>query len=160
MIHCRAFIMNKIMPSFIRPLKQARFMGRGARACFVFMLIFGQIAVTVAGDTRDVSRISVHQAQVLLGHPDTVIIDVRKYRNWWRSSKKIPTAVREDPSKVENWIEKYGKNQTLIFYCSWKHERTSARVARSFLLKGYKNVFALQGGWSAWMTAGYPLEDK
>ena len=106
------------MPSFILPLKKARFMGRGAGACIVFILILGQTAVTVAGDTSDVSRISVHQAQALLGHPDTVILDVRKYRNWWRSSKKIPTAVREDPSKVEQWIEKYGQHQTLIFYCS------------------------------------------
>jgi len=106
------------MPSFIFPLKKARFMERSAGACIVFILIIGQTAVSVAGDTSDVSRISVHQAQALLGRPDTVIIDVRKYRNWWRSSKQIPTAVREDPSKVKTWIEKYGKNQTLIFYCS------------------------------------------
>ena len=85
-------------------------------ACFVFLLIFGLTAV--AGDTQDVPRISVHQAKKLMGSPDTIVIDVRKYRNWWRSSKKIPTAVREDPSKVDQWIEKFGKNQTLIFYCS------------------------------------------
>jgi len=106
------------MHSFILPLNQARSMRRAAMACFVFFLILGQTAVTVANDTREVSRISVHQVKALLGQPDTVIIDVRKYRNWWRSSKKIPTAVREDPSKVEQWIEKYGQHQTLIFYCS------------------------------------------
>ena len=99
-------------------LKQARPVRRDAIACFLFLLILGQTAVTVANDTRDVSRISVHQVKALLGQPDTVIIDVRKYRNWWRSSKKISTAVREDPSKVEQWIEKYGQHQTLIFYCS------------------------------------------
>jgi hypothetical protein len=87
-------------------------------ACAVFLLILGQAMVLLAGDTRDVSRISVHQAKGLLGRPDTVVVDVRTYRNWWRSSKKIPTAVREDPAKVDQWIEKYLKNQTLIFYCS------------------------------------------
>ncbi len=127
-------------------------------ACFVFLLIFGPAAV--AGDTQNVPRISVQQAKKLMGSPDTIVIDVRKYRNWWRSSKKIPTAVREDPSKVDQWIEKFDKNQTLIFYCSWKSERTSARVARKFRLKGYTNVFALQGGWKAWQQAGYPLEEK
>jgi len=106
------------MPVFILLLKHAKFMRRSARACFVFLLIFGQAAVSVAGDSWDVSRISVHQVKAMLGRSDTVIIDVRTYRNWWRSSKKIPTAVREDPSKVEQWIDKYGKNQTLIFYCS------------------------------------------
>jgi len=99
-------------------LKQARFMRRGFRACFILLLIFGQAAVATAGDPGDVSRISVQQVKALLGRSDTVIIDVRKTRNWWQSSKKIPTAVREDPSKVEQWIDKYGKNQTLIFYCS------------------------------------------
>jgi len=102
------------MHSCIMPFKQAR----AAMACFVFLLILGQTAAAVAGDTRDVPRISVHQVKALLGQPDTVIIDVRRYRNWWRSSKKIPTAVRENPSKVEQWIEKYGPHQTLIFYCS------------------------------------------
>ncbi|MBW2335712.1 MAG: hypothetical protein JRF47_02965 [Deltaproteobacteria bacterium] len=33
-------------------------------------------------------------------------------------------------------------------------------MARTFRLKGYTNVFALQGGWSAWMNAGYPVEEK
>jgi len=99
-------------------LKQTQFMRRGAGACFVLLLIFGQAAVAAAGDPGDVSRISVQQLKALLGRSDTVIIDVRKSRNWWQSSKKIPTAVREDPSTVEQWIEKYSKNQTLIFYCS------------------------------------------
>ena len=85
-------------------------------ACFVFLLIFGPAAV--AGDTQDVPRISVHQAKKLMAGPDTIVIDVRTYRNWWRSSKKIPTAVREDPSKVDQWIEKFDRNQALIFYCS------------------------------------------
>jgi len=106
------------MQPFILPLRQARFRKRGALACFIFLLIFSQAIVLLAGDTREVARISVQKVQKLLGRPDTVVIDVRTYRNWWRSSKKIPTAVREDPLKVDQWIEKYVKDQTLIFYCS------------------------------------------
>jgi hypothetical protein len=45
-----------------------------------------------------------------------IIIDVRKYRNWWRSSKKILSAVREEPSKVDQWAQKYPKDKSLIFY--------------------------------------------
>ncbi len=106
------------MQPFILPLKQIEYMKRSAWACILFFLIFSQAIVLLAGDTGDVSRISADQVKKLLGHPDTVIIDVRTYRNWWRSSKKIPTATREDPSKVDQWIEKYVKDQTLIFYCS------------------------------------------
>jgi rhodanese-related sulfurtransferase len=81
-------------------------------------MVISQTAVLLADDTGDVSRISARQVKKLLGDPDTVVIDVRTYRNWWRSSKKIPTAIREDPARAEQWIDKYAKNQTLIFYCS------------------------------------------
>jgi rhodanese-related sulfurtransferase len=33
-------------------------------------------------------------------------------------------------------------------------------VARYFLQKGYDKVFVIQGGWSAWQQAGYPVEKK
>jgi 3-mercaptopyruvate sulfurtransferase SseA len=33
-------------------------------------------------------------------------------------------------------------------------------MARTFMDKGYKSVFALQGGWKAWQKTGYPVEDK
>ncbi len=106
------------MQPFVLTLKQTGFMRRCTWACFAFFMILSQAAVLLADGTGDVSRLSAHQVKKLLGRPDTVVIDVRTYRNWWRSSKKIPTAIREDPSKVDQWIEKYVKDQTLIFYCS------------------------------------------
>ncbi len=69
-----------------------------------------------ANDIKIAPRISVDRVNQLLGRPETVIIDVRKPRNWWRTRKKILTAVREDPSKVDQWARKYTKDQTLIFY--------------------------------------------
>ena len=80
------------------------------------LLILGHPTLLKASDTKSVPRISVDQVNRLLGKPATVIIDVRKPRNWWRTSKKIFTAVREDPSKVEQWARKYAKGLTLIFY--------------------------------------------
>ena len=81
-----------------------------------FLLILGYTPWLNASDTKSVPQISADRVKQLLGKPDTVIIDVRKPRNWWRTSKKIVTAVREDPSKVEAWVQKYPKGQTLIFY--------------------------------------------
>jgi len=82
----------------------------------LMLLILGHASGLNASGTNSVSRISADQVNQLLGKPDTVIIDVRKPRNWWRSSKKILTAVREDHSKVDQWAAKYTKNQTLVFY--------------------------------------------
>lgn len=88
--------------------------------CFIsfllLVLFLGHVPWLNAGDTDDVPRISADQARQLLGQPDTVVIDVRKSRNWWRSGKMISTAVREDPSKVDQWAPKYSRNQSLVFY--------------------------------------------
>jgi hypothetical protein len=81
----------------------------------LFMLVIGH-GLATSGEAADGVTISVDRVKQLLGAPDTVIIDVRKPRSWWRSSKKILTAVREDPSKVDRWAAKYTKDQTLIFY--------------------------------------------
>ena len=81
----------------------------------LYLLIPGYAPVN-AGDITEVSIISVDRVKHMLGKSDTVIIDVRKARSWWRTSKKIQTAVREDPSKVDQWARKYTKDQTLVFY--------------------------------------------
>ena len=82
------------------------------------LLIFGRGPGLAAAERISVPEISVDQVKQMIGMPDTAIIDVRRFRSWWRSSKKIVTAVREDPSKVDKWAQKYTKNMTLIFYCS------------------------------------------
>ena len=81
-----------------------------------FLLIIGLTHGLNASDAKSVPRISADQVNQLLGMPETVIIDVRKPRNWWRTNKKILSAVREDPSEVDQWALKYTKDQSLIFY--------------------------------------------
>jgi hypothetical protein len=71
-----------------------------------------------AGQETAVPRITVARAGALLGSPDTVIIDVRTDRTWWRSKHKIRGAVHENPYEVSDWADNYSKNQTLIFYCA------------------------------------------
>jgi 3-mercaptopyruvate sulfurtransferase SseA len=33
-------------------------------------------------------------------------------------------------------------------------------MALQFMAKGYKNVYALKGGWKDWEAAKYPVEPK
>jgi rhodanese-related sulfurtransferase len=80
--------------------------------------MMGDIAAGGADDLNAVPIISVHQVRQMLGQPEVVIIDVRKNLSWWQSTTKISTAVREDPSEVDEWAGKYSKDQTLIFYCA------------------------------------------
>ena len=139
---------------------KTKFIGRVTVACIIFLLIFSWASFSAADNLKIVPAISIHQVKKLLNSSDVVIIDVRKYRNWWRSSKKILSAVRENPSNVGLWSQKYPKNKMLIFYWAWKYGKTSARVARYFLQKGFSKVFTIEGGWSKWQHAGYPVEKK
>jgi len=63
-------------------------------------------------------RITKEEVKGMLGNPDVIIIDVRAGGDWNSSNVKIQGAVREDPSKVGSWMDKYPKDKTLIFYCA------------------------------------------
>jgi len=54
----------------------------------------------------------------LLGKPDVLVVDVRASGDWEKETLMIQGAIREDPMKVESWMEKYPKDKTLVFYCS------------------------------------------
>ena len=83
----------------------------------MLFLLIAQPPYSAADSTGDVPRISVIAVDTLLENPDIVIIDVRKKKSWWSSTTKIYGAVREDPSKVSEWIDKYPKTKTLFIYC-------------------------------------------
>ena len=88
---------------------------------YIFLVVFlAQVSHPIhliVGSTETVPRISVTDAEKLMDNPDVVIIDVRKKKSWWRSTIKIYGAVREDPSNVSQWSDKYSKTSTLILYC-------------------------------------------
>ncbi len=90
--------------------------GRNLSLVILLVLIAHPINLK-ADSTGDVPRISVADVEKLLENPDIVIIDVRKKKAWWSSTTKIFGAVREDPSNVSQWIDKYPKTKTLIVYC-------------------------------------------
>ena len=66
----------------------------------------------------EVPRISKEELQSMLGNPDTMIIDVRLSGHLAGSDTKIQGAIREDPEKVNSWMDKYPKDKTLVFYCA------------------------------------------
>ncbi len=65
-----------------------------------------------------VPRISKEDLLAIMTKPDVIIIDVRLSGDAADSGSKIKGAVREDPEKVEAWMDKYPKDKTLVFYCA------------------------------------------
>jgi rhodanese-related sulfurtransferase len=51
------------------------------------------------------------------------------------------------------------KDKMLILYCDCAHEEDSIDTAAQLRDKfGYTNTKVLEGGWTKWMTQGYPTE--
>jgi len=78
-----------------------------------FFLLFATVALAA-----EVPRISKEDLKSMLGNPDTVIIDVRLSGHLAGSDTRIQGAIREDPEKVNSWMDKYPKDKTLVFYCA------------------------------------------
>jgi hypothetical protein len=50
-------------------------------------------------------------------NPNLVIVDVRTPHDWDESTTKIKGAIREDPSKMGSWIDKYPPSKMIVLYC-------------------------------------------
>jgi hypothetical protein len=62
--------------------------------------------------------ITKEELRPLLGRPDVVLIDMRFGHDWNDATLKIKGAVREDPMKPGQWLDKYPKDKMIIFYCA------------------------------------------
>ena len=95
-----------------------------------------------------------------LGDPELIVIDVRMTQAWEDCDSKITGARREDPAKLSTWAEYYGKDKTIVLYCSCDNEGTSRHVAKQLRAGGFEDAYALTGGWKAWIEGDYPTEKK
>ncbi len=82
---------------------------------FSFALSLFVIAEALAAQ---VPRISKEDLLAMMANPDVIIVDVRLSGDAADSGSKIKGAVREDPQKVETWMDKYPRDKTLVFYCA------------------------------------------
>ena len=67
---------------------------------------------------EDIPKITKEELKAMMDNPKVVIVDVRTNPEWNTGKVKIKGAVREDPTKVQSWIEKYSSDKTFVFYCS------------------------------------------
>ena len=87
-------------------------------ALFLFMGLTTMAWSMGSLDKEKVPRISKEEVKNMLGTPDLVLLDVRTSSQYKSSKLKIQGAVREEPDQVKSWAGKYGKEKTIILYCS------------------------------------------
>ena len=86
-------------------------------AVFLVCMLVGAPIVSASGK-KEAPRIALDRAKQMLNKPGVVFIDVRTDKDWMASDEKISGAVREDPKQISEWMDKYPKDKTLIFYCA------------------------------------------
>ena len=61
-------------------------------------------------------------------------------------------------SEFESKLASLPNSQTIIFYCGWDNEGSSARLAAQYIEKGYPNTKALKDGIDGWEAVGYSVK--
>jgi hypothetical protein len=61
-------------------------------------------------------KMTKEELKTKLGSKDLIVIDVRLDEQWRFSNRKIPGAVHENPAIPSEWMDKYPKDKTLVFY--------------------------------------------
>ena len=86
---------------------------------FLILTVFLALIMLGAAETpleHKAPIMTKEQLKPLLGRSDLVVIDVRLDEQWRFSNRKIQGAVHENPSVPDTWIDKYGKDKTIVFY--------------------------------------------
>ena len=105
---------------------------------------------------KDIPEVDVYQIKDRLDKGDNVnLIDVREDNEW--NLGRIPTAIHLGKGIIERDIESVAKNREmeLILYCQGGFR--SALAAESLKKMGYKNVYSMSGGFSAWAGNEFPI---
>ena len=103
-----------------------------------------------------IKTISISDANALLGKSGVVFIDVREADEF--KSGHVPGALNIPRGLLEFQIEQQvpDKNTTIVVYC--RSGSRSALASATLMRMGYNSVLNVDGGWKAWLDAGYPAE--
>ena len=113
----------------------------------------------------EIKTYSVEQARAKYEDPNVQFVDIRDPRELEREGV-IPGAFHAPRGMIEFWIDPespyfkplFGEDREFIFFCAagWRSALTTDTVQRM----GLAPVAHISGGFSAWKTAGAPVEAK
>lgn len=113
----------------------------------------------VASAFADVTKISATEAAKLVQDGRAVLVDVREPAEWKETGVAQPAVLLEKSdfdSAKSAWtpfLEKTGKDKTLILYC--RSGKRAGVVGEALTAQGYKVLNA--GGMKDWSEAGLPV---
>jgi rhodanese-related sulfurtransferase len=112
-----------------------------------------------------IHTISLDEARRRLGRDDVVFVDLRDVRELEREGM-IPGAFHCPRGMLEFWIDPdspyykdvFGADKEFVFYCNgaWR-SALAADVAQQM---GLERVVEMDGGFTAWKSAGLPVAER
>jgi rhodanese-related sulfurtransferase len=94
---------------------------------------------------------------LMAGDRKPALFDVRRAADFEASPRRIASAERLDPEKVDEWIDSIPRDGPIVVYCV-KGGSVSQSIADRLLQKR-SDVNFLQGGIKAWAESGEELEE-
>lgn len=114
-------------------------------------------AKTYAEDAETAFKtIPVSETNEMLGKIGVIFLDVREPGEF--QSGHLPGAINIPLGSVESQFEKQfpDKTTTVLVYC--RSGRRSVTASKMLIKMGYKNVLNMDGGYKAWLEAGYSMQ--
>lgn len=95
---------------------------------------------------KNFQTVPVSEMQSLLADDTAMLLDCRDLKDY--RAGHIENALHVHEGLRDSLLKKGDKNRTLVIYCYYGH--ASEHLAEMFGDFGFKKVFSLQGGFSAW----------
>jgi rhodanese-related sulfurtransferase len=112
-----------------------------------------------------ITTIKLEDAKARLGRDDVVFVDLRDVRELEREGL-IPGAFHCPRGMLEFWLDPespyykdvFGSGKEFVFYCNaaWR----SALAADTAQQMGLPRVVEMDGGFTAWKNAGFPVAQR
>jgi L-methionine (R)-S-oxide reductase len=119
------------------------------------------VALLFKREKMEATRVTVDEIKERMARGEQfTFVDTRNPKAWAEAKTKLPGAIRIPANEVEKYVEQIPEGQTVITYCTWPNEGSSASVAQRVIEQGIKNAHPLYGGFDAWEKAGLPVEPK
>lgn len=110
----------------------------------------------------DTTVISLDEAQVLFFTQRAIFVDARAeplYREGHiQGAVNLPW--EDFDQRVADFLQQVPRDAVLITYCDGEGCSLSKELAIALLASGYPNVHILVNGWSLWIEANLPIEQR
>ena len=107
-----------------------------------------------SAQTNEIKQITVAQAKDAVTAKDTQFIDVRTAEEY--AGGHAPKAVNLPLDALEKDLSGLDKDKPVYVIC--QTGRRSQKGSEILQKAGFKNIYNVEGGTSAWTSAGFPTE--